>query len=248
MKTFLHFLKVSILFSTGFCIFIGALAYWGGTLICDAEDEEEREKARLITGLADEAYNGIDISHHNNHLDWGVIEKDPCIQFVYIKATEGANFVDNRYRVNVDSAKRHGLPVGAYHYFNAKSALQQFANIKKNVRRQDIDLIPVIDVEAFGLRGYKGDWELIRSNLLQLCDLMQQYYGTKPMLYMNADTYMMLGKQFDSYKIWLMPMVDDNRTFPNVVMKQKIGKLKINNQPIDKNWINNLNNIIYARI
>ena len=42
--------------------------------------------------------DGIDISHHNGKIDWEKVQKGhPEIRFVYIKATEGASWVDSNY-------------------------------------------------------------------------------------------------------------------------------------------------------
>lgn len=37
---------------------------------------------------------GIDVSHHNGKINWGQV---PDVEFVYVKATEGATYVDPMY-------------------------------------------------------------------------------------------------------------------------------------------------------
>ena len=88
---------------------------------------------------------GIDISHHNGKIDWGIV---PSVDFVYIKATEGATYIDPMYNVNLKGARSRKYKVGAYHYFRtSSSATKQFENFKKQVKRTDVDLIPVVDVD-----------------------------------------------------------------------------------------------------
>ncbi|KRM73074.1 GH25 family lysozyme [Lacticaseibacillus brantae] len=41
--------------------------------------------------------------------------------FVYLKATEGASYVDDQFAINYDRAQGQGLPLGVYHYFSFDS-------------------------------------------------------------------------------------------------------------------------------
>lgn len=45
---------------------------------------------------------GIDVSHHNEKINW---EQVPDVDFVYIKATEGATYVDPMYQQNINGAR-----------------------------------------------------------------------------------------------------------------------------------------------
>ncbi len=65
--------------------------------------------------------HGIDISHHQGHIDWeelkdnGMIDKCP-VRFVMIKATEGATQTDENFRENFYQAREYGFTRGAYHF------------------------------------------------------------------------------------------------------------------------------------
>ena len=48
---------------------------------------------------------GIDVSHHNGKVNW---EQVPNVEFVYIKATEGATYVDPMFRQNIKGANKFG--------------------------------------------------------------------------------------------------------------------------------------------
>lgn len=50
---------------------------------------------------------GIDVSHHNGKIAW---QKVPNVEFVYVKATEGATYVDPMFRLNIKGAKSRKLP------------------------------------------------------------------------------------------------------------------------------------------
>ena len=40
--------------------------------------------------------------------------------YVYLKATEGGDRIDERYERNIELAHRYGLKVGSYHFFRPK--------------------------------------------------------------------------------------------------------------------------------
>lgn len=90
---------------------------------------------------------GIDISHHQNgHPDLARARDEDGIQFVFIKATEGADFVDVDYRVNLSRTRSAGLLPAAYHYVRSDaSAAAQVANVQRTVTT---DVPVILDVES----------------------------------------------------------------------------------------------------
>ena len=64
---------------------------------------------------------GIDVSRHQGRIEW---QKVPIrdISFVYIKATEGATYIDPCFHYNIKGAAEAGFKVGAYHYFRMLTA------------------------------------------------------------------------------------------------------------------------------
>jgi len=48
----------------------------------------------------------------------------PSDTFVYLKATEGASYLDDEFAINYDRAIGRGLHVGVYHYFSFESTPQ----------------------------------------------------------------------------------------------------------------------------
>ena len=94
-------------------------------------------------------YNGMDVSHHNGDITWEVVKRDKRIEFVYIKASEGKTYVDPTYRTNLRNARKQGLKVGSYHFFRMTSgAHEQFRHFKTVVKKEEQDLIPMVDVET----------------------------------------------------------------------------------------------------
>lgn len=64
---------------------------------------------------------GIDISKHQSAnktpINWGLLKQnDPKVDFVYIKATQGVNYVDPFLKIHADAAHAAGIPIGYYHF------------------------------------------------------------------------------------------------------------------------------------
>ena len=129
---------------------------------------------------------GIDVSHHNGIINWKQV---PDVEFVYIKATEGATYVDPLYLQNIRGARARKFRVGAYHYFRTTTSVQkQFQNYKKHVMKNDIDLIPMVDVEEC------RKWSTVQfqDSLMRFIKLVNSYYGKAPMIY-SVNTF---------YSVW----------------------------------------------
>ena len=142
---------------------------------------------------------GIDVSHHQGTIDWANVKEwnGKKINFVYIKATEGATYLDKTYKRNIKEAKENGLLVGSYHYFRTTSSVKdQFANFIKHVDKDTQDLIPMIDVEE------KTNWnnKQFHENLTEFLLLVEGYYGKKPMIYsVNSFYNINLSNRYKPY-------------------------------------------------
>ena len=55
---------------------------------------------------------GVDVSNHQGDVDWERVADDG-IEFAYIKATEGRDFLDARFATNWSEAGRRGIDRGA---------------------------------------------------------------------------------------------------------------------------------------
>ena len=146
-------------------------------------------------------YDGIDVSKHQGTINWEELKRNAKIKFVYIKATEGSNYVDPRYKENIKNARKHGFKVGSYHYFtDLSSARMQFQNFIQNANRDEQDLLPVIDVEK------RSKWtpQQLRDSVKVFADLIEDYYGCKPLIY-TFETFFNknLGKAFEKYPIFI---------------------------------------------
>ncbi|MBP3227313.1 MAG: glycosyl hydrolase family 25 [Bacteroidaceae bacterium] len=128
---------------------------------------------------------GIDISHYQHHINWDLVAKEP-ISYVYIKATEGCNFIDERYATNIREARRVGLSVGSYHFYRPNVGWQQqLAHMVSIVKPEEQDLVPLIDIERRGTVSL----EKFIADLRNFIEAVERHYGKKPLLYTGQNFY-----------------------------------------------------------
>jgi lysozyme len=149
--------------------------------------------------------HGIDVSRHQAVINWEDVKnmeiKNVKIGFGFMKATEGIESVDGRFRKNWFEAKKNGIPRGAYHFFNAgKSGKAQAENFIETVNLEKGDLPPVLDVEQ--IRGTSvANLQLRVSDWIKT---VEKHYKVKPIIYTNADFYEnYLAGKFDDYPLWV---------------------------------------------
>lgn len=132
-------------------------------------------------------YDGIDVSSYQKDIDWSATAKDKNIKFVYVKATEGATYRSRHYQYNIENARQYGIHVGAYHFFRPNVPVEkQFLNFTTVVKKEDQDLIPLIDVEV---RGNNLTVKALVDSVLAFADKLEDYYGCKPMIYTGHAFY-----------------------------------------------------------
>ena len=174
-----------------------------------------------VNYINEESIIGIDISHHQNKIDWSKVKKwkNHNIKFVYIKATEGATghgSQDPRYKENIEEAKKHGFLVGSYHYFRTTSSIEdQFENFISRVKKTEQDLIPMIDLEE------NKNWSKTeyRTQLKSFLALIESHFGKKPLIYSVTNFYnTYLAYHFLDYKVLLGFY---NLDYQNIYMKDK---------------------------
>lgn len=158
---------------------------------------------------------GIDVSHHNGAIDWKVIREKDEMQFVFIKATEGTTVVDGMFSKNRSAARKAGLKVGAYHFLTTSSnAESQFNNFRKVVKKEDIDLIPVLDAEIMTKGHPMSETDYVRhvGKWIKLC---QDHYGKAPILYCSRGHYRKYFKAHFKECLFWCGDVDASREYVN---------------------------------
>ena len=149
---------------------------------------------------------GIDISHYQDEINWDKLRNAQLqgtpVNFIFVKATEGTNVLDENFNQNFHHARRNEIIRGAYHFFSTKSpARQQAKYFCKMVQLEDEDLPPVLDVENIG--DYSK--EKLQSEVKTWMQIVEKHYGVTPILYTSYKfkTSYLTSPDLDRYPCWI---------------------------------------------
>ena len=149
--------------------------------------------------------HGIDVSHYQGDINWKMLEQTRQgqfpIQFIFMKATEGGDYSDDRFTANFDSARAHGFIRGAYHFYNPKTDANKQADFFiQSVKLEPGDLPPVLDIEKKG-----KDMKKLQSDLKLWLRKVESHYGVKPIIYASYKfkTRYLNDSVFNTYPYWI---------------------------------------------
>ncbi len=150
--------------------------------------------------MRDFEVHGIDVSHYQAQINWDTISQQN-ISFAFVKATEGATHVDTLFSHNWTEMDRVGLKRGAYHFFRPQtSSVAQAQNFIEQVKMNDGDLPPVLDVEVRDDISKRRLIDAVRTWLI----IVETRYDVKPILYTNIKFYnRYLAGHFNEYPVWI---------------------------------------------
>lgn len=98
-----------------------------------------------------ELYNGIDVSEWQGEIDFREVA-NAGIKIVYIRVSEGTNYIDPYFRENYEEAKVNGLKIGFYHYLTARNEEEARAEAEfyvANIKGTEPDCKLAMDFEVF---------------------------------------------------------------------------------------------------
>ncbi len=147
-------------------------------------------------------YNGIDVSEYQGNIDFNLV-KTSGIDIVYIRSSEGTNFVDPYFRQNYDNAKAAGLKVGFYHYVTSRSVDEAYVEadyFASVIDGTSPDCLLAMDFEYFdGLANSE-----VNAISLAFMQRLEAATGKKCIVYSDAYN---AGNVFDSslsiYPLWI---------------------------------------------
>ena len=149
--------------------------------------------------------HGIDVSHYQGDIDWKMLGQTRQgqfpIQFIFMKATEGGDYTDDRFAANFDSARVHGFVRGAYHFYNPKTDANKQADFFiQSVKLEPGDLPPVLDIEKKG-----KDMKKLQVDLKVWLRKVENHYGVKPIIYASYKfkTRYLNDSVFNTYPYWI---------------------------------------------
>jgi lysozyme len=151
--------------------------------------------------------HGIDVSKWQGEIDWAQV-KAAGTKFVFIKATEGGDHVDERFAQNWAGAKAAGLPRGAYHFvYWCRPAHEQAAWFKQHIPNDADALPPVLDLEWNGHSKTcpkKVSRDLALEKIRLMLRELEEHTGKKPIIYTDITFHNeVLVGEFNDYPFWL---------------------------------------------
>ncbi len=155
---------------------------------------------------------GIDVSHYQLDIDWRKV-REAGTRFAFIKATEGGDMLDPRFRENWRESKEAGVPRGAYHFvFWCRPARDQARWFIRNVPKDPDALPPVLDVEwSHKTSCRRPSPETARAKMREMLKAFHAHYGKKPVIYTDINFHedVLAGtREFDDYPFWVRSVAD----------------------------------------
>ncbi len=147
-------------------------------------------------------YEGIDVSGWQGNIDYAKVASSG-IQVVYMKVSEGINFVDPYFEQNYENAKANGLKVGFYHYLTARSneaAIEQARFFVSTIAGKMPDCKLAMDFESFG----NLNTQQINEIGYTFMQTVQNLSGKEVVIY--SDTYnarSVFGGALTNYPLWV---------------------------------------------
>ncbi|WP_373482505.1 glycoside hydrolase family 25 protein [Acetobacterium sp.] len=160
------------------------------------------------TKSEDHLVKGVDLSAYQGDVDWALLA-DQNIDFAFIKATEGDDYVDTKFKTNWEESQKTQLKVGAYHFLNYDTTGKaQAKNFIDNVPVSARNLPPVVDLELYGI--YEDNAlpkEQVKVILDELLKELEDNYGVKPIIYTTHRIFKMyIGTDYKDYPIWIVDL------------------------------------------
>ena len=162
----------------------------------------------IFGGTSPSGYSirGIDVSHYQGKIDWQSLKNatpdgEP-ISFVFVKATEGTDFLDDNFNQNIRACRLNGFICGAYHFFlPSEPAEAQAKYFLQNVKLVEGDFPPVLDIEHQGMLT-KEEVKVAARTWLKI---IEEHYKVKPIIYTNYKFKMQYlnDSVFDAYPYWI---------------------------------------------
>lgn len=134
---------------------------------------------------------------------------DYPVSFIFIKSTESTTVRNRYYATDYQQARKHGIRVGAYHFFRLRTtgaAQAQF--FLRHTSFHSGDLPPVLDVEPSDTQiQAAGGVEAMFRQVRTWLRIVEQHTGVRPILYVNqrfVNVYLSQAPDIKrDYRVWI---------------------------------------------
>ena len=155
-----------------------------------------------LSPSSEPTYAGIDVSGYQGNINYSEVAQ-AGIEIVYMKSSEGSNYVDSHFERNYTEAKRNGLKVGVYHFLTARSIAQaetQAQFFVSLISGKNIDCKLAMDFESFGNLNKQQINEIAIAFINKVRELSQK----DVVVYSNTydATYIFEG-EVTEYPLWV---------------------------------------------
>jgi len=166
-------------------------------------DNDPHDGVRRAWGLP---IQGLDIARYQGRIDFDKARAGG-VHFIYIKSTEGKDYIDPNFYSNWEGARSAGVARGAYHFMTWCSlASEQAAWFVRNVPADYDSLPPVLDLEWNNHSSCRNKHD--RADILEkvrvMLAAMEAHTHKVPIIYTDMNFYrdVLAGEQFDN-SFWL---------------------------------------------
>ena len=150
---------------------------------------------------------GIDISKWQGSIDWQAV-RGAGTRFVFIKATEGGDFVDPKFLDNWNGARAAGVARSAYHFvYWCRPAHEQVMWFTQHIPQDPDALPPVLDVE-WNSHSKTCPQRIPKEQAMEKIRLMlaelERHTGKRPVIYTDIPFHEeVLEGEFNDYVYWI---------------------------------------------
>jgi lysozyme len=149
---------------------------------------------------------GMDVARYQGEIDYNRV-RAAGIHFVYMKGTEGKDYVDPAFKTNWARARASGMAHGVYHFMTwCSTAAEQARWFKKNVPVDPTALPPVLDLEWNHDSSCKKKWSKadVLEKIRVMLKAMEEHTGKLPIIYTDIPFHhdILEGEHFDN-PFWL---------------------------------------------
>lgn len=153
---------------------------------------------------------GRDVSHHNDLNKIETCLQRDNISFLWIKTTEGTNFVDGQMIRNYKLAQKYNAIPGFYHYARpekneADAEALFFYNTISPYLNEGCML--ALDWEGKALK-YSGEW------IKKFCKTLEEFVTGKCVIYISAANFAAYKHAFNNNGLWLAHWGADYSGYP----------------------------------
>lgn len=146
---------------------------------------------------------GIDVSHWEGKINFRRV-KNSGIRIVYIKATEGTDYIDPDFERNYRDARREELGIGFYHYVTARNtsnAVEEARFFASQIRDKIHHARAAMDFETFGDLSQTQ----VREISLRFLETLEREFRYRPVLYSDASnaSTRFADRRLIRYPLWI---------------------------------------------